>query len=337
MPLTHGFKSTVETDAHSIKTNESTLNATYETAAYLPRKSNLVHRLLKMFCIKWPKVSQGGSQIDPNPSAWPSPWILPVHVVSNQQDKDGHQITKLAKCTIDTGNMQGNVVSRDFVENVLEFPFTSFETLTGEEEKGGASITGDLHTPLGAVHLTWYHSSSTRVFRNMRFLISASSHCDMIIGAQSIQREKILSVPCLMAGQNLGFVREDVNTDALNAIQRSVEATHDKKEDTLLENDPLLAKLKKEIEVVKSIVKLHKLGPTKLGDSLDVEKRLWHDIKSDYPEICYNLRQVLTPMLLRLRDTLKYGEGDKSHWDVKGRPGEWDDEIDYAQTLKPSK
>jgi hypothetical protein len=140
------------------------------------------------------------TQIDSTPSAWPSPWILPVHVVSNRQDKDRHQITKIAKCTIDTGNMQGNIVSRDFVENVLEFPFTSLEKLTGEEQKGGTSITGDLHTPLGAIHLTWYYSSSTRVFRNMRFLISPAPHCDMIIGAQSIQREKILSVPCLMGG-----------------------------------------------------------------------------------------------------------------------------------------
>jgi hypothetical protein len=135
-------------------------------------------------------------QIDYNPFVWPSPWILPVYVVSNRQDKDMHTIAKIAKCTIDTGNMQGNIISRDFVETVLEFPSTTFLHLTDEEKKGGISITGDLHTPQGAIHLTWYHSSSTRIFRKMRFLISPNPNCDMIIGAQSIQKEKILSVPC---------------------------------------------------------------------------------------------------------------------------------------------
>lgn len=161
-------------------------------------------------------ANQNLMQIDNNPSTWPSPWILPVHVVSNRQDKDRHPITKIAKCTIDTGNMQGNIVSRDFVENVLEFPSTSFEKLTGEEEMGGTSITGDLHTPLGAIYLTWYHTSSTRVFRDMRFLISPAPYCDMIIGAQSIQKDKILSVPCLMERAGQYAVRDPVKLGMLS-------------------------------------------------------------------------------------------------------------------------
>jgi hypothetical protein len=95
--------------------------------------------------------------------------------------------------------MQGNIVSRDFVENVLEFPSSSFEKLTKEEETGGTGITGEPHIPLGAVNLTWYHKNSTRVFRDMRFLVSPSQHCDLIIGAWSIQKDKILDVPCLPA------------------------------------------------------------------------------------------------------------------------------------------
>jgi hypothetical protein len=138
-------------------------------------------------------------QIDNNSSVWPSPWILPVYVVSDRQHKDLHPIARIAKCTIDTGNMQGNIVSRDFVENVLEYPSTRFLPLTDEEAKGGISITGDLHIPQGAIHLNWYHKNSTRVFRNMRFLISPAPNCDMIIGAQSIQKDRILTVPCLMA------------------------------------------------------------------------------------------------------------------------------------------
>lgn len=120
-----------------------------------------------------------------------------MHVVSNQQDEEKHCITKLAKCTIDTGNLQGNIVSRDFAEKVLGFPSSSFGEFTKEEEIGGTSITGEQHIPLGVIHLTWYHNNSTRVFRDMRFLVSPAPHCDLIIGAWSIQKDRILGVPCL--------------------------------------------------------------------------------------------------------------------------------------------
>jgi hypothetical protein len=171
--------------------------------------NDVTHTFVVAFMIM---ADQNWMQTDNMPSVRPSPWILPVHVVSNRQDQDRHAITKIAKCTIDTGNMQGNIVSKDFVESVLEFPSTGFEKLTSEEEMSGTSITGDLHTPLGAIYLTWYHSSSTRVFRNMRFLISPAQYCDMIIGAQSIQKEKILSVPCLVDGT---FIRGDLSMSSI--------------------------------------------------------------------------------------------------------------------------
>jgi len=101
--------------------------------------------------------------------------------------------------------MQGNIVSREFVENVLEIPASSFGSLSKEEEQGGTGITGDSHIPQGVIQLTWYHKSSTRVFRDMHFLISPTPHCDLIIGARSIQKENILSVPCLMAGNGPGI------------------------------------------------------------------------------------------------------------------------------------
>jgi len=93
--------------------------------------------------------------------------------------------------------MQGNIVSREFVEKVLGFPSSSFRKLTKEEESGGTGITGESHIPQGAINLTWYHNNSTRVFRDMRFLISPAQNCDLIIGAWSIQKDKILDVPCL--------------------------------------------------------------------------------------------------------------------------------------------
>jgi hypothetical protein len=126
-------------------------------------------------------------------------WILPVYVLSTRQDKDKHHIPMEAKCTIDTGNMQGNIVSRKFVQEVLEYPESAFCPLTKEEEVGATGITGHQLIPEGAVYLTWYHKKSTRVFRNMRFLISPNDHCDLVIGARSIQKHRLLDVPNLMA------------------------------------------------------------------------------------------------------------------------------------------
>jgi hypothetical protein len=94
--------------------------------------------------------------------------------------------------------MQGNIVSRQFVEEVLEYPESAFCALTKQEEAGATGITGHQLIPQGAIYLTWYHKKSTRVFRNMRFLISPHQHYDLIIGARSIQKDRLLDVPNLM-------------------------------------------------------------------------------------------------------------------------------------------
>jgi len=90
-------------------------------------------------------------------------------------------------------------VSRKFVEDVLQYSESNFSELTKEEKKGGTGITGHTLIPDGAIYLTWYHKKSTRVFRNMRFLISPNQHCDLIIGARSILKDRLLDVPNLMA------------------------------------------------------------------------------------------------------------------------------------------
>jgi hypothetical protein len=95
------------------------------------------------------------------------------------------------------------------VEKVLGFSPSSFEKLTKEEEAGATGITGEPHVPQGAIHLTWYHKNSTRIFRDMRFLISPARHCDLIIGAWSIQKDKILDVPCLAVGNDRPSQRSD--------------------------------------------------------------------------------------------------------------------------------
>lgn len=129
-----------------------------------------------------------------------SPWVLPVYVLSTERDEYRHLVPKEAKCTIDTGNLQGNIVSKFFLIDVLGYAETDFHKLTKEEEDGGTGITGHKFVPNGAIYLTWYHSNSTRVFRDMRFLISEHPMYDLIIGARSIQEHNILDVPNLMSG-----------------------------------------------------------------------------------------------------------------------------------------
>lgn len=101
--------------------------------------------------------------------------------------------------------MQGNLVSRAFVVDVLGYSESSFHKLTKVEKEGGAGITGHKLIPAGAVYLTWYHNTSTRVFRDMRFLVSENPMCDLVIGARSIQKANILDVPNLMVANGVGM------------------------------------------------------------------------------------------------------------------------------------
>jgi hypothetical protein len=121
-------------------------------------------------------------------------------VLSTERDEHRHLIPKEAKCIIDSGNLQGNIVSRALLVDVLGYSEADFHELTKEEQSGGTGITGHKLIPKGAIHLTWYHSNSTRVFRDMRFLISEHPDYDLIIGARSIRENNILDVPNLMGG-----------------------------------------------------------------------------------------------------------------------------------------
>jgi hypothetical protein len=97
-------------------------------------------------------------------------------------------------------------VSRAFLVDVLGYSEANFQKLTKEEEDGGTGITGHKFIPDGAIYLTWYHGSSTRVFRDMRFLISEHPMYDLIIGAHSIHKNKILDVPNLVNDMEQGRV-----------------------------------------------------------------------------------------------------------------------------------
>jgi hypothetical protein len=132
-----------------------------------------------------------------------SPWVQSVFVLSTRRDTDKNEVPKRAKCTIDTGNMQGNIVSRDFVIDVLGYSESNFKKITDQEERGGTGVTGHKLVPTGAIYLTWWHSKSARVFHNMRFLVSEYPMYDLIIGAASIQKYSILDVPNLITA-NVG-------------------------------------------------------------------------------------------------------------------------------------
>lgn len=90
--------------------------------------------------------------------------------------------------------------------NELGYSEDGLLELTPEEKKGGISVTETKLIPQGAVYLDWYHGRSSHVFRNMRFLVSPHSICDLIIGARSIQKNNILGVPILAIGPSPGNV-----------------------------------------------------------------------------------------------------------------------------------
>jgi hypothetical protein len=81
------------------------------------------------------------------------------------------------------------------LEDVLGYSTSAFLELLDDEQRGGVGITGHTLIPEGAIYLTWYQKGSTRVFRNMRFLISPIAVCDLIIGAHSIIENNLLEIP----------------------------------------------------------------------------------------------------------------------------------------------
>ncbi|KAH8777227.1 hypothetical protein BGZ57DRAFT_350480 [Hyaloscypha finlandica] len=181
-----------------------------------------------------------------------TPYILPVYVLSSQKDKTRHFIPKEAKCTMDTGNLQGNLVSKTFVTDVLGYPESCFQPLTKVEEAGGTGVTGHRLIPQGAIFLTWYSHNSTRVFRDMRFLVSEHPMYDLIIGSQSIYQNRILDVPNLMDGElnvpnkEKAELLEDLR-DAMNEkktkfapIQKKVEGPKQSKDPKILDQYRIL-------------------------------------------------------------------------------------------------
>ncbi|KAA8568605.1 hypothetical protein EYC84_007620 [Monilinia fructicola] len=191
--------STLVEDNAQIATRTSLEDSDSITPSNYSCLDHLVAIIQIMFCmLVFKNMRMRSTRIPQSQSSDIDGFILPVQVLSSRRDTEKQPVPKRAKCTFDTGNMQGDIVSREFVEKVLEYPESNFVPLTVEEKEGGFGVTGHKLVPEGAIYLTWYHRKSTRVFHNMRFLISPHPQCDLIIGARSIKKYNLLGVLNLM-------------------------------------------------------------------------------------------------------------------------------------------
>lgn len=103
-----------------------------------------------------------------------------------------------ARCVLDTGCVQGNIISADLAHR-LGFTDIDFQPLTPREEEGGMVATGEVHKVMGTIRVSWFSSTSPKVFNTMRFLVSETANVDLVIGTRSITKERLLLPPNLMA------------------------------------------------------------------------------------------------------------------------------------------
>ena len=97
-----------------------------------------------------------------------------------------------ARCLFDTGCYQGNIVSRSLVER-LGYSEADFEPLSVREAAGGQTVTGEPVAVDAVIRLSWHHNTSPITYNRMRFLVSSSTTCDLIVGAHSIWKHKLFS------------------------------------------------------------------------------------------------------------------------------------------------
>lgn len=117
------------------------------------------------------------------------PYVLTVSVYEYQSSGERQD----AQCVLDTGCFQGNIISQKLANRL---GFTDFQELNAAEKTGGKTATG-IHEVLGAIHVSWLHSTSPKIFRDMRFLVSESEHIELIIGTHSITRHQLIPPPNL--------------------------------------------------------------------------------------------------------------------------------------------
>ena len=97
-----------------------------------------------------------------------------------------------ARCLFDTGCYQGNIVSRSLVER-LGYSEADLEPLSVREAAGGQTVTGEPVAVDAVIRLSWHHNTSPNTYQRMRFLVSSSTKCDMIVGVHSIWKHKLFN------------------------------------------------------------------------------------------------------------------------------------------------
>lgn len=97
-------------------------------------------------------------------------------------DQRSRPVPKQARCMLDTGNLTGtgNAVSQSFVEEVLGFSRADYAG--NEEGRRLTTASGRYIVTIGTTSLTWYARDRKRLFRGMRFLVSADEMCGIVIG-----------------------------------------------------------------------------------------------------------------------------------------------------------
>lgn len=109
-------------------------------------------------------------------------WVSPKH-----NSSDYHK----ALCLLDTGCFQTNIVSKQLIEK-LGYTEADYEPLGETESSGSTTLSGELITFDGVIRLSWHHNTSTHRYHRMRFLVSSSTNCEMIIGVRSITKYHLL-------------------------------------------------------------------------------------------------------------------------------------------------
>ncbi|ORY09024.1 hypothetical protein BCR34DRAFT_385554 [Clohesyomyces aquaticus] len=121
------------------------------------------------------------------------PYIVTVSVYPVDKASDPIE----ARCTLDTGCLQGNIISAKLAQRL---GFVEYRPLSERESTGATLLTGNIHTAKGAVLVTWHHFTSTKFFHDMRFLVTESENVDLIIGTASIIKHNLIPPPNLGVG-----------------------------------------------------------------------------------------------------------------------------------------
>lgn len=117
-------------------------------------------------------------------------------------------------------------MSKDFLLGPLGYLVSDIRKLSPKEKQGGISVTGNAVVPIGVVRLTWWHETSPKLFRDMRFLVCPQEHFDLIIGAESIEKYHLVGEINFMLSRIGGRKEDRKYTIYLYITMRIVQDAH---------------------------------------------------------------------------------------------------------------